>query len=274
MSTKIHHIALTLASLEEKGIFYKELANLIQLKLKTFSQRVWGVGDMSPDLLLYQASNDMKKHKYQYGAPGFHHLAFQVPSQEIVDSVYEWLHKWIPKGAVILDAPKEYPHYAPGYYAVYFTDLDGLKLEVATNPDFQHVGIHHIALTLRNLSVDGNFYNFLSQILKLEFIRFSDRVWGLGGIEPEILLYQASEEYLEVQNYYYAPGFHHIAFEVTSSEIVDNIFQFVEKEKKNKIQILDAPKEYPHYAPGYYAVYFTDPCGMKLEVAYIPNPTD
>ncbi len=29
-------------------------------------------------------------------------------------------------GATVLDAPAEYP-YSPGYFAVYFTDPDGLK---------------------------------------------------------------------------------------------------------------------------------------------------
>ena len=36
-------------------------------------------------------------------------------------------------GATILDAPEEYL-YSPGYYAVYFTDPDGLKLEFAYAP--------------------------------------------------------------------------------------------------------------------------------------------
>ena len=32
-------------------------------------------------------------------------------------------------GATILDAPAEYPQYGAGYYAVFFADPDGLKLE-------------------------------------------------------------------------------------------------------------------------------------------------
>jgi len=34
--------------------------------------------------------------------------------------------------------------------------------------------------------------------------------------------------------------------------------------------ILDAPQEYP-YVPGYYALYFADPDGMKLEYLHIPS---
>jgi hypothetical protein len=36
-------------------------------------------------------------------------------------------------GATVLDAPAEYP-YSPGYFAVYFTDADGLKFEFAHAP--------------------------------------------------------------------------------------------------------------------------------------------
>jgi hypothetical protein len=39
-------------------------------------------------------------------------------------------------GIKVLDAPAEYPQYAPGYYAVYFEDSDGLKFEVVHMPEF------------------------------------------------------------------------------------------------------------------------------------------
>ena len=35
--------------------------------------------------------------------------------------------------------------------------------------------------------------------------------------------------------------------------------------------ILDPPREYPHYVPGYYAVFFADPDGIKLELVHIPG---
>jgi catechol 2,3-dioxygenase-like lactoylglutathione lyase family enzyme len=34
--------------------------------------------------------------------------------------------------------------------------------------------------------------------------------------------------------------------------------------------ILDAPREYD-YVPGYYAVFFADPDGIKLEFVHIPS---
>ena len=37
-------------------------------------------------------------------------------------------------GATILDPPAEYPDYGKGYYAVFFADPDGMKLEYAFTP--------------------------------------------------------------------------------------------------------------------------------------------
>jgi len=41
--------------------------------------------------------------------------------------------------------------------------------------------------------------------------------------------------------------------------------------KQTGATILDAPAEYP-YSPGYFAVYFTDPDGLKFEFAHAPKP--
>jgi glyoxylase I family protein len=37
-------------------------------------------------------------------------------------------------GATILDAPADYPQYGLPYYAVFFADPDGLKLEFVWSP--------------------------------------------------------------------------------------------------------------------------------------------
>ena len=36
------------------------------------------------------------------------------------------------------------------------------------------------------------------------------------------------------------------------------------------VTVLDAPAEYPQYGKGYYAVFFADPDGIKLEVVHFP----
>ena len=61
--------------------------------------------------------------------PGaLHHLAFKAASRAEVDRLHSEL-KAI--GAIIVSPPREYPEYTPpGYYAVFFKDLEGIKYEI------------------------------------------------------------------------------------------------------------------------------------------------
>lgn len=63
-------------------------------------------------------------------AVGIHHLCFDVPSREVVDERARWL---CDRGAEIESGPREYG-YTPGYYAVFFRDPDGVKLELLHRP--------------------------------------------------------------------------------------------------------------------------------------------
>jgi len=62
--------------------------------------------------------------------PGLHHLAFTAGSRSEVDGFYVFLCEL---GAQVLHAPAEYD-YNPGYYAVFFLDPDGIKLELVHTP--------------------------------------------------------------------------------------------------------------------------------------------
>jgi len=61
--------------------------------------------------------------------PGaLHHLAFKATSRAEVDRLHSELKEI---GAVIVSPPREYPEYTPpGYYALYFKDLEGIKYEI------------------------------------------------------------------------------------------------------------------------------------------------
>ena len=61
--------------------------------------------------------------------PGaLHHLAFRAASRAEVDRLHIALREI---GATIVSPPREYPEYVPpGYYALYFKDLEGIKYEV------------------------------------------------------------------------------------------------------------------------------------------------
>jgi glyoxylase I family protein len=64
-------------------------------------------------------------------APGLHHLAWRVESRAAVDAAHELL---IEHGIPALDPPAHYPEYSGDYYAVFFADPDGLKLEIVHAP--------------------------------------------------------------------------------------------------------------------------------------------
>ena len=66
-------------------------------------------------------------------ARGPHHLAFHAENREVVERVYE---QGTSAGGTPLDPPAEYAGraYGDGYYAAFFADPDGLKLEGVYHP--------------------------------------------------------------------------------------------------------------------------------------------
>ena len=78
---------------------------------------------------LYPATETVPHRRH---APGVHHIAFAAPTRLAVDSLYQAL---VAMQATILNPPCEYPQYEPGYYAVFFLDPDGIKLEYVFTPD-------------------------------------------------------------------------------------------------------------------------------------------
>jgi glyoxylase I family protein len=61
-------------------------------------------------------------------------------------------------------------------------------------------------------------------------------------------------------------GLCEIAFKGDNRAQIDALAKDIEAQGG---KILDSPKEYD-YAPGYYAVFFSDPDGIKLEVVHLP----
>lgn len=64
-------------------------------------------------------------------APGLHHLCFQLRTPSDVDAAFEALRE----AGIEATPPRRYPEYNPDYYATFFRDPDGLRLElVARTP--------------------------------------------------------------------------------------------------------------------------------------------
>lgn len=80
------------------------------------------------------ARADARERRYDRYEPGPHHIAFHAESPATVDRVHTQM---VAAGAEVLDAPRDYsgdPHYSAGYYAAFYADPDGVKLEVVYEP--------------------------------------------------------------------------------------------------------------------------------------------
>ena len=83
----------------------------------------------SGSLGLRQASEEQEFELY---APGFHHLALAVETRADVDAVHANV---LVAGGTVLHAPRLWPQYHAEYYATFFLDPDGFRLEVAASRD-------------------------------------------------------------------------------------------------------------------------------------------
>ena len=130
--------------------------------------------------------------------------------------------------------------------------------------------VHHLALTASDMKISSAFYDAVLGPLGYKRHLTKDTICTWIGQMPEILLYASRPAGRKSTHETYAPGIHHISFQVDDRNTVNEVFEAV---KKVGARILDEPKEYPNYSEGYFAVFFLDPDGVKLEVAHIPNPT-
>jgi catechol 2,3-dioxygenase-like lactoylglutathione lyase family enzyme len=73
-----------------------------------------------------------EEQAFELYAPGFHHLALAVESRDDVDAAHAAA---VEAGAEILHAPKLWPQYHAAFYATFFLDPDGFRLEVAASRD-------------------------------------------------------------------------------------------------------------------------------------------
>lgn len=80
------------------------------------------------------AKKSLRDKRYNRYQPGTHHIALHAKTVETVDEVHK---KMVAIGAVVLDPPTDYSGqkgYGQGYYAVFFEDPDGQKVEVVALP--------------------------------------------------------------------------------------------------------------------------------------------
>jgi len=136
--TKFSHVDLVVSSLERSLRFYRALlAPLGWTREREIvgeqGERVAYISVEAPGVAalgLREARSDAHPVPYDRYAVGVHHICFDAPSREVVDERAAWL---VAEGVETEGQPREYD-YTPGYYAVFFRDPDGIKLEILHRP--------------------------------------------------------------------------------------------------------------------------------------------
>ena len=128
----VHHVDLVVSSIERSLPFYRDL--LAPLGYHRISEvegergeTIWYLGGPDVALGLREAQTEGVYDRYRVG---LHHVAFEAWSRAVVDERAAWLTE---QGATIESGPDQYG-YMPGYYAVFFHDPDGIKLEIVHVP--------------------------------------------------------------------------------------------------------------------------------------------
>lgn len=140
----VHHIDLSVRDPAASHPFYEAVLGFMGYKLAKSNAEgaEFDLGDTEAELKIpapvggYHVSIGLVRARagaqsHDRYSPGLHHLAFRATSREDVDAFHAHLQRI---GATILDAPAHYPQYSEGYYAVFFADPDGLKLEYVFKP--------------------------------------------------------------------------------------------------------------------------------------------
>jgi len=131
--------------------------------------------------------------------------------------------------------------------------------------------MNHLRLTVTDIPRAEQFYDPLLgfmgyRLVEKSGIRLAWAAMTPGGSLQWVILSLVSEAGAERVHDRYSPGLHHFAWNADSREEVDRFHSLL---CDGGVSVLDPPTEYA-YEPGYYAVFFSDPDGMKLEFVHVP----
>ncbi len=120
----IDHLVLSVGNFARSKKFYDKVLGFLGFKLKYDYADMAGWSNGKTLFWIAGADAQGRKRKYRKGDIGFHRYAFELASRNEVDELGAFLEQ---NGMTVLDPPGEY--YGRNYYAVYFADPDGMKLE-------------------------------------------------------------------------------------------------------------------------------------------------
>ncbi len=119
----IDHLVVRVSDYETSKAFYGKLFTFLGFKISDEYPDAIGWTNGQTRFWIGPADAEGRTRPYRIGDIGFHHYAFQLRSRRDVDALQDFL---LENGVNIVDPAGEY---YDDYYAVFFTDPDGLKLE-------------------------------------------------------------------------------------------------------------------------------------------------
>ena len=119
----IDHLVIRVSDYEKSKDFYHKLFTFLGFEISDEYQDAIGWTNGKTRFWIGPADAEGRKHPHRAGNVGFHHYAFQLRSRRDVDELQAFVKQL---GATIVDPADEY---YDDYYAVFFLDPDGLKLE-------------------------------------------------------------------------------------------------------------------------------------------------
>ena len=119
----IDHLVVRVSDYESSKAFYGKLFKFLGFTISDEYDDAIGWTNGKTRFWIGPANAEGRKRRYRIGDIGFHHYAFQLRSRNDVDALQGFLEK---EGVKIVDPAGEY---YDDYYAVFFLDPDGLKLE-------------------------------------------------------------------------------------------------------------------------------------------------
>jgi glyoxylase I family protein len=123
----VDHIYLSVSKFARSRIFYDRLMKSLGFKKGTFpvgAEPHCHYYNRSLQITIRPARNRESKHDSY--SPGLHHLCLRVESSDAVEKVAGRLRAM----GIEIEGPRLWPEYAPDYYAVFFSDPDGIRFEV------------------------------------------------------------------------------------------------------------------------------------------------
>jgi glyoxylase I family protein len=135
--------------------------------------------------------------------------------------------------------------------------------------------LNHLALTVSDLARSSQFYDRVLGFMGYARVEvpaatqqsMKTRLHAWAGPNGSVTLRPAKGESAGKAHDSNAPGLNHVAFNADNRADVEKLHGLL---REMRAEILDPPTEYAYF-PGYFAVYFTDPDGFKIEYVFWPQ---